>query len=409
MQGLCFDVANTSEICEQIFERLSAEAGAQLYIGPYLTELIMKRQRDQSQSLEFFVNTIKYAHLCFFRDNILSAFCGRNISSMGFSSDHFEALRMLPSFQRHAEKLLDQKKAAKVRALLENDEALFEEAISQRTDSKASINWVMGALQVLKAVRSILDIKPVMSFSTLYIKGFSGHILGTAVLREVTMRLKQASIESLSLILTDIVDILMVMPPTEYMTSPDDFRDLLEQLDHVATAEATISAGKGRRSNLTKDSATSTIKVTLVSLLETYFEEALINVEDLTFNETLFYDNRSSYREVFMPRPKAIIERALSSPHDYLGCQCCASEHEGLQATQPAISILYGLYLESGSQINVHDLWTAFSAVTDPEQNHSELSVFLFVRSLAKLKHMGMIRQSGRKVDHLAKLAWKGL
>ena len=33
----------------------------------------------------------------------------------------------------------------------------------------------------------------------------------------------------------------------------------------------------------------------------------------------------------------------------------------------------------------------------------------LFSRSLAELKYMGMIKNSRKKADHLAKLSWKGL
>lgn len=33
----------------------------------------------------------------------------------------------------------------------------------------------------------------------------------------------------------------------------------------------------------------------------------------------------------------------------------------------------------------------------------------LFSRALAELKYMGMIRNSRKKADHIAKLSWKGL
>lgn len=33
----------------------------------------------------------------------------------------------------------------------------------------------------------------------------------------------------------------------------------------------------------------------------------------------------------------------------------------------------------------------------------------LFSRALAELKYMGMVKNSRKKVDHLAKLSWKGL
>ena len=33
----------------------------------------------------------------------------------------------------------------------------------------------------------------------------------------------------------------------------------------------------------------------------------------------------------------------------------------------------------------------------------------LFSRALAELKYMGMVKNSRKKADHLAKLSWKGL
>lgn len=40
--------------------------------------------------------------------------------------------------------------------------------------------------------------------------------------------------------------------------------------------------------------------------------------------------------------------------------------------------------------------------------NHRK-SRALFSRAVAELKYMGMINNSSRKVDHVAKLLWKGL
>lgn len=84
-------------------------------------------------------------------------------------------------------------------------------------------------------------------------------------------------------------------------------------------------------------------------------------------------------------------------------------EQDSLSGTQPPTAILYQLYLESGSLINAFDLWSAFQAVVKDQYEDEAVTMALFFRGLAELKSMGFIKPSRRKVDHLTKLAWRGL
>lgn len=52
-----------------------------------------------------------------------------------------------------------------------------------------------------------------------------------------------------------------------------------------------------------------------------------------------------------------------------------------LAGSQPMTALLYQLYLESGSSINVTDLWSAFSAmIGDEETVEDQQTVYVFVR-----------------------------
>lgn len=211
-------------------------------------------------------------------------------------------------------------------------------------------------------------------------------------------------------------------------------------------------------------------------------------------HEILFLStpHRSLLKPALIPSPRHAIERALSRPHDYLGCSCCAAESSSINRSpntntdqrhghdssekndhQPATAILYQLYLESGTLINVADLWTAFRArltpgigaarlingMRDPEterggygdahgsieneredvgavggdstqptsiQTHPQqpeeenteegseeekerMTRALFVRGLAELKYLGMIRSTRRRNDCVLKVLWRGL
>lgn len=93
-----------------------------------------------------------------------------------------------------------------------------------------------------------------------------------------------------------------------------------------------------------------------------------------------------------------------------------------MQATLPATSILYHLYLEAGSLINVADLWSAFYALVsghkeeeeeseeNDEQQEKQLderkALVMFYRGLAELRAMGFVKSSKKKTDHIAKVRW---
>ncbi|KAG9714671.1 hypothetical protein KCU73_g16148, partial [Aureobasidium melanogenum] len=150
-----------------------------------------------------------------------------------------------------------------------------------------------------------------------------------------------------------------------------------------------------------------------VEALETDFDVALINPKDLVFNEIFMYDLKSPHRDVFMPKPRAAIERALASPHDYLDCECCApdvgtGEENTLASTQPSTAILYQLYLEGGAMMNVADLRTAFVTILGDDQDEI-LTNALFQRSLAELRYLGLVRGTRKKADHVMKISWKGV
>ena len=64
--------------------------------------------------------------------------------------------------------------------------------------------------------------------------------------------------------------------------------------------------------------------------------------------------------------------------------------------------------------INIADLWTAFWTIAGLEESEDEgmnreNALALFSRALVELKYLGLIKNSRKKVDHLAKLMWRGL
>jgi origin recognition complex subunit 3 len=146
-------------------------------------------------------------------------------------------------------------------------------------------------------------------------------------------------------------------------------------------------------------------------LLEAYLTETLLRPQDLCLHEVFFLDMRNPLKETFAPRPRFAIERALSNPFDYLISTSETSEKK-LSTKQPATAILYQLYLESGSLVNVYDIWQAFYAVFDSEHGDScdeRMIMTMFYRGLSELKAFGFVKSSRKKIDHVMKSAWMGL
>ena len=142
---------------------------------------------------------------------------------------------------------------------------------------------------------------------------------------------------------------------------------------------------------------------------EVYFAEMLIKPQELFLHEIFIIDLRSPLKDAFTPKPRFAIERALSSPFDYL---ISTSETGKLSAKQPATVILCQLYLESGALVNVYDLWHTFHSVFESVEGDDcdeRMTMALFYRALSELKALGIVKNSRKKTDHVAKSAWFGL
>lgn len=132
---------------------------------------------------------------------------------------------------------------------------------------------------------------------------------------------------------------------------------------------------------------------------------------DAWMSEAWVYDSRSPSQSVLVPRPRAIFERSLVRPHDYLNCECCQGSGDGdgggVRPTMPATCVLYHLYLETGNLINVADLWTAFRGLVGGDDEGDERHLLVqFYRGLAELRALGFVKPSKKKADHIAKLKW---
>lgn len=495
MQGEAFDISETDHVLEEAFRSCTAVGGVSLHIGPNLGSALLQRSRDYGQSVEAFRMSMKYAHMCHFYGNPATSHVKPRSSSTLREQD-LDAIRHLPSFQQHVEQLLARKEAKKARQLLKSDAYLRNELATSIANTNTMLEWLCGALSAIQQLRratSASTFRPIPSFSSLYTKALSGHLgPSSPQIRDLLLSICKLSSESTILALEFINDTLLRMPPTENAISPDDFSDLHGELTELiaqhgplkplsqpftpsTTRTATSSHTKSKPLTAARPISKAqqfyaSILDRLHTLLTTYFTTTLPEkpYTSIFAHELLFLDTkaRALHRGAMTPSPRTALERALSAPHDYLGCACCGTDQDGVStqkgerrsegSSQPATAILYQLYLEAGSLVNVGDLWTAFRARIAPSigratqtaavvnglhaDNESEdeepqarpglvdegdammtderaakvavdetLQRALFFRALAELKYVGMVKTSRRKVDCVQKVMWKGL
>jgi origin recognition complex subunit 3 len=290
--------------------------------------------------------------------------------------------------------LLEDQDTDLVRSLLDSDEYLLKYIKDQIKSGIASLKEILSTTEILMVLQRRFPLLQQQPKSTILVDALAGQLGDSNLERNMFLHLKRSNSEALLLMLQEMIPIisgnlldtctrLLTELQTLQSQQKDDAAPLRSEQDvQNATLRTTVVAKKvelsKQKSTLTKsDAAYSNLLNQFVQALQTHLTTTLINPKDLAFNEVFLYDLKSPHKDVFTPKPRGAIERALSSPHDYLDCACCVApdggrddEENTLASTQPSTAVLYQLYLESGAMINVADLRTAFVTILgDDEQD----------------------------------------
>jgi origin recognition complex subunit 3 len=378
--------------------------------------------------------------MCHFYGNPLSWLSNisayENLSKL-IQPHHLEVVKTLPSFQRMVEGLVENKQLARAEALLGDDKALLKEIMNSLESKNISIIQLLQAMSILSnsSSESVNQID-------LYMAAFQGGLARSDFVKRVIDSLKRMAPDDLVKFIEGLTNCIENGNSEVNLAGLRDEDDvLLTELREIqpqaaALAIESVKTGKpirnsyaihskglrttviAQRVQLSFENSTLTeqdIEFTalvdhLTGRLENYFSE-LKNPQEMFLNEVWLYDWTIPQKSVFMPRPREAIELALSTPYQYLSCECCESA-EGLLSTHPGASILFQMCLETGSLINIFDLWSAFLEMVggrDEQKCDERDALVMFYRGLADLKSLGIVKQSKKKADHLAKIAWKGL
>ena len=292
-------------------------------LGPSLISALAALAEEQTTTIQSFKKAIQFAYMTHFFSNALSVILDADIfESDEIDSSLCEAIRSTPSFQAHCGAILNGKVqdtvAATVREIISTDSALLRHV--QQHISPAYTNVSARNSTFLVVARVAAELSPKASAIKLY------HDLITSDAQSKPLDSDAYSIiESTLPILTTTAFTAVVskLPDTSYPSS----------------ATTSPSALHAHITNLLTMPATP-------------------SMEPLFLSEALLLTSRSPLVSAFNPKPRFAIERALLTPADYLGCECCTNN---MHSTEPTV-VLYRLLGEAGREVNVMDLWTTFRA-----------------------------------------------
>ena len=429
IRGRRFDVVDANTTLETLFRHIHQD-NATVWLGGNLCRSIVERQKDFLQNAQTIIDSVQYAYMTHFYANALSLFLDPDLGVEDVPQDHFQALRCLPSFMRYVEDLLDDDNNAQAaKKLLESDSQLLHECKTCLKEGNKVMKELLAAGHLWTSLSALLKGLEEIPNSELVMLAVSGGLAESSKMANFLLHLKRANTEVLQQLLEFLVDITTDKVQGQFKDQQTDLMTLLQdQTDTKGPlrSEEDIRNSPRRtpvvakkielsraRTTLTKaDEAYSEILNRFIEPLQSYLSERLIAPKSLPFNEIFLFDLLSPHRTVFTPRPRQAIERALSQPHDYLNCTCCnpdQGEEASLSATQPATAVLYQFYLKSGQLINASDLRSAVATLLADKIPDEQVLAAAFQRSLAELSHLGFLKPTKKRSDHVMKQAWRGL
>lgn len=387
LQGHVFDAQATS-MFQSLFENHMFNLNNKsIIVGPTILEDILKRQHVSTESIDAFISSLKYAYMSHYYSNPFSIFTSRLLDSGEeyadtidnyLTGEHFDALRMLPSFKILVESKTD---ISEMEALLTDDAHVSEVTKQAVSEFKLTARRVVSFLTLFETIEEVFG-----KFSTpwgkteIYIPLVRGELLESDFFNTVCDSFKGQS--------------------------DDKFNQLAEALS------------KNELFDWLHDPST---------ILETITEELgkLKPFKQHLYHEIFVTDLATLQQNVFVPFQRPAIETALADPRHYLGIE---DNGEKFSFVDPNISTLFTLYRESGIYINIYDWYVAFKECMPrsvieaelkkkglvPEEGESDddwdkRTLSWFYQAAAELKFIGCVRDTKRKVESVEKSIWRGL
>ncbi|KAJ5558164.1 Origin recognition complex subunit 3 [Penicillium sp. DV-2018c] len=424
LRGKHFEVQEAGNCVDRIYESLQCDPDTQIWLGRNVTATLFENSSDYFQSPEAFSRMVKYAYMSHFFANSLAVLLASPTSSVLKQKKLCEAIRHLPSFRMFCEYLFEEELVERVQEILTDDACLLKETANYLNAGRERMRNIFQTVRIVHACLHHTQSAKKANVSDLSIRALSGELAESAIVEDMVATAKTLDSDKLSKLLENLQ---AIMPSSEAEEIQADLESLLESCPDTAplrsgyninstvtkttVVQQRFQLSKGK-ADLSEQAAEYTnIVDRLVTHLQAHLTETLINPQELFLHEVFLFDLRNPLKETFAPRPRFAIERALATPFDYLLSSSDVTTTK-VSAKQPATAILYQLYLESGALVNVHDLWQTFYSTFETQEGDGcddRVVMALFYSALSELKAFGVIKNSRKKTDHLAKTAWMGL
>lgn len=312
-----------------------------------------------------------------------------------------------------------------MRNLLNDDTFLLQEAKRHLKAGQKKMRRLFQSVRAVSASLRFLKLFKEANISDLSVSALAGQLQSSPIIKDIFMATRKLDSEALQNLLASLTSLLVdscelrkVQEDLQSLVkSNKDIGPLRSEYDNrhlvmqTTVVEQRVKLRKAKAKLSKQEIEYTEIVDRFHASFEALLKETLIKPQDLFLHEVFVFDLKHPLRDAFTPRSRFSIERALSSPFDYL-ISTSDDTQGNLSETQPTTAILYQLYLESGCLVNVYDLWRAFYTIVSGEEGErydERMAFTLFYRALSELKLLGMVKSSRKKIDHIGKTAWKGL
>jgi len=463
-----------------ILEVVQHDPEAKLLLGtPSLTTLFELTQ-DQSTTVDGFTRAIKFICMSHFFANPLAVFLSPSELMSGPDTTALcEAIRNTCSFREHCELLLQGSKTQRqtVRDLLTNDSILLEGAQTAVKKGQQDFRAMLAAIRTMRTLYTLLSLPHIPAFEfELQLMLALPSLTETDTYDEITDALQKLSPGRLLTLLSQ--------PSLQSLAdySPVDvpaLREMVASLHHLHDAAATTAQTWSHSTSASTSTMQdyTTILTNVISFLHSYLTTTTSPPPNIPAVSSSFppflhesflhHAHKIPLLSTLHPRSRHAIERALSKPSDYLGCECCGRtrsdftlDNTNTQSTNPnSTSVLHTVLTEAPATVNVADLFAAFCSrihshsqssrhptskregeeedeEDDPDpaafsdcdsnsrsneyrrqQDQQRHDLALFHRSLSDLKLLGLVKPCKKKpvgasaaaADYIMKTTWTGM
>jgi len=150
----------------------------------------------------------------------------------------------------------------------------------------------------------------------------------------------------------------------------------------------------------------------LLTSLHTIITDLLLPPITLPLHEIYLFSATGAIRRHLVGAPRAALHTALTDPWEYLENPALKIQDPGeIPATLPDLCIGYKLHLECPKLINLFDwlvCWNTIATASGESDTPDPVQQARFARVVQELQHLGFIKTSTRKTDHVARLTFGG-